>query len=113
MRDAKNKRLFGREYDDNDYLFKWDDGHPVSPDYVSAKFRRILEENNLPIIRFHDLRHSCASILINMGSSLKDVQEWLGHADITMTGNVYGHLFNERKVTLAAQLESHLGAAAE
>ena len=113
MRDAKNKRLFGREYDDNDYLFKWDDGHPVSPDYVSAKFRRILEENNLPIIRFHDLRHSCASILINMGSSLKDVQEWLGHADITMTGNVYGHLFNERKVTLAAQLESHLGAATE
>ncbi len=109
-REDANRRFFGAEYQESDYIFKWDDGRPISPDYVSSKFSKILRQNNLPKIRFHDLRHSCASILIDMGFSLKDIQEWLGHADITMTGNVYGHLFNDRKVALANQLADKMSA---
>lgn len=111
-RENENRRFFGREFDDNDYIFKREDGCLVTPDYVSRKFAKLIKDNNLPKIRFHDLRHSCASILIDMGFSLKDIQEWLGHADITMTGNVYGHLFKDRKKSLADQLEEKMSHAA-
>ncbi|MCL2298833.1 MAG: tyrosine-type recombinase/integrase, partial [Firmicutes bacterium] len=57
--------------------------------------------HGLPHIRFHELRHSCASLLIAQGFSLKDVQEWLGHADITLTANTYSHLDIARKKTIA------------
>lgn len=55
----------------------------------------------MPHIRFHDLRHSCASVLLSRGFTLKDVQEWLGHGDITLTANLYGHLDVNRKKSIA------------
>ena len=70
-------------------------------EYVSQHFKRLLEWNNLPHIRFHDLRHSCASILLSRGFTLKDVQERLGHSDITFTANIYGHFDIERKKAVA------------
>ena len=69
-------------------------------EYVSQHFKRLLEWNNLPHIRFHDLRHSCASILLSSGFTLKDVQERLVHSDITLTANIYGHFDIERKKLL-------------
>ena len=65
--------------------------------------------SEFPHIRFHELRHSCASILIAMGWTLKDVQEWLGHSDIQMTANIYFHLDISRKVNIAASLTPKLG----
>ena len=70
-------------------------------EYVSRHFKRLLEWNNLPHIRFHDLRHSCASILLSSGFTLKDVQERLVHSDITLTSNIYGHFDIERKKAIA------------
>lgn len=102
--EQQNRAAFGREYQENDYVFKWADGHPYSPDYISHHFAKVLKRHGLPHIRFHELRHSCASMLINMGFTLKDVQEWLGHSDIKMTANVYSHLDNARKNTIAAKL---------
>ena len=69
-------------------------------EYVSQHFKRLLEWNNLPHIRFRDLRHSYASILLFRGFTLKDVQEWLVHSDITLTANIYGHFDIERKKLL-------------
>lgn len=100
----RNRRLMGAAYQENDYLFKWPDGRPFPPDYVSHHFSRLLKNHDLPHIRFHELRHSCASLLLNSGFTLKDVQEWMGHSDISVTGNIYGHLDNARKQTLAASL---------
>ena len=100
-REKQNKKLFGKEYHTCDYILKWDDGRPFSPDYVTQKFPKLLEENGLPRIRFHELRHSCTSFLINMGFTLKDVQEWLGHANIKMTADIYGHLDVKRKQSMA------------
>ena len=57
------------------YVFKWPNGTPFHPDYVSKHFALVLRRNNLPHIRFHELRHSCASLLLNSGFTLKDVQE--------------------------------------
>lgn len=100
-KEQQNRELFGNTYNENDYVFKWDDGRPFAPEYVSQGFKRIIDNNKLRHIRFHDLRHSCASILIDMGYTLKDIQEWLGHADISMTANVYGHLDAKRKTAMA------------
>ena len=106
--EGANKKLFGKEYNSNDYILKWDNGTPFSPDYVTQKFPKLLEENGLPHIRFHELRHSCASFLINSGFTLKDVQEWLGHADIKMTANIYGHLEVGRKQSMGEALSGSL-----
>lgn len=103
-----NRRLFGKAYQENPYVFKWPDGRPFPPDYITHHFARLLQKNGLPRIRFHELRHSCASILLSNGFTLKDVQEWLGHSDIKMTANVYGHLDMARKQSIAQEMSSLL-----
>ena len=107
----EDRRLFGKGYQENDYVFKWPDGHPFATDYVTKYFAKMLKRCGLPHIRFHELRHSCASILLNDGCSLKDVQEWLGHANIQMTANIYGHLDLGRKQTVAENLSARLRTA--
>lgn len=94
-RQEHNRAAFRDAYVDTDYVFTWDNGKPYSPDYVTRKFGQLLDKYGLPKIRLHDLRHSCASMLIEKGYNLKDVQAWLGHADISTTGNIYGHLTNK------------------
>ena len=106
--EEQNRIAFGREYQENGYVFKWADGHTYSPDYISHRFNDLLKRHNLPHIRFHELRHSCASMLIGMGWTLKDVQEWLGHSDIKMTANIYSHIEVGRKRDMANSLEDKL-----
>lgn len=109
--EQQNRAAFGREYQENSYIFKWPDGHPYSPDYISHHFAKVLKKHGLPHIRFHELRHSCASMLLDMGFTLKDVQEWLGHSDIKMTANIYAHLDTARKSSIADSLADRIGAA--
>lgn len=106
--EEENRRLFGSEYYENDYVFKWADGHLYAPEYVSQKFAALLKKYGFPHIRFHELRHSCASLLLNSGFTLKDVQEWMGHADIKMTADIYGHLDASRKKSMADNLSGSL-----
>ena len=100
----KDKKFYGNTYCDNNYVFRWEDGKPFAPDYVTRKFRKLLKEYGMPHIRFHELRHSAASNLLSMGFTLKDVQEWLGHSDIKTTANIYGHLDAKRKISMANAL---------
>ena len=55
----------------------------------------------MPPIRFHDLRHSCASLLFSQGVSLKEIQAWLGHSTIGTTANIYTHLDENSKINSA------------
>lgn len=103
-----NKRVFGDSYVQTDYVFTWDDGRPYRPDCVTRSFQRVLKANNIPKMRFHDLRHSTASILYDKGWGLKDIQEWLGHSDIETTGNIYTHISRERKKMSAQSLSGML-----
>lgn len=107
-KEKENEKLFGKNYVKNEYVLKWDSGEIFQPDYVTKHFSKLLEANNLPHIRFHEIRHSCASLLINEGFTLKDVQEWMGHADITTTANIYGHLDVSRKMNMADKLTNVL-----
>lgn len=83
-----------------------ENGKPYSPEFVSHKFRKILDLYNLKKIRLHDLRHSCASLLIANDFQLKDIQEWLGHADIQTTANIYAHLDVRRKENIATAMSN-------
>lgn len=99
--ETENKMLFGNEYVNNDYIFKSANGEPYRPDFITKKFGDLLKKYNLPHITFHGLRHSCASLLLSNGYQIKDIQEWLGHADIGTTANIYAHLDIERKSKIA------------
>ncbi len=100
-----DRKLCGKSYVNSEHVFCWPDGRPFSPDYVSKHFAKLLEKHGFSHIRFHELRHSSASNLLSMGFTLKDVQEWLGHSDIKMTANIYGHLDVQRKKMLANAME--------
>ena len=100
-----NKKLFGKSYYNSDYVFTWEDGRAYNPGYITKAFQKVLAKNNFPKMRFHDLRHSCASILYDKGWELKDIQTWLGHADIETTANIYTHISKSRKEFMAKDLE--------
>lgn len=101
------KELFGNEYHDEGFVCTMPDGRPIRPDYISRHFKNLLIEKSLPVIRFHDLRHSSASLLIANGFSLKEVGEWLGHSCITTT-NRYAHLLSQATVDMANSVENAL-----
>lgn len=101
-----NRKLFGKGYNKNDYVFKLEDGTPYRPNYISKKHSQILKKYGFKHIRFHDLRHSCASLLNTQGFTLKDIQEWLGHSDIQTTANTYAHLDIKRKQDISNSLSN-------
>ena len=102
------KKMFGNCCADTDYVFARPDGKMYYPSYPSKLLKKTLLKHNLKYIRFHDLRHSCASMLIMNGWPMKDISDWLGHADINTTMNIYGHLSMEYKRKLGQQLENLL-----
>lgn len=89
-----NKFMYGKCYNKEylDYVFVNEMGDIMLPDYVSHTFTNILNKHKLKHIRFHDLRHSCASLLVAKGIPMKNIQEWLGHANFNTTADVYSHL---------------------
>lgn len=88
----------------SDYIFCRVDGSPLRPDSLTRSFQRVLRKNNLPLMRFHDLRHSTASILIDKQWSLESIKKWLGHADIETTSNIYIHHQQLHSVLMANAL---------
>ena len=99
----ENKRICGNcynmEYDG--YVFVDVMGNIFNPRNLSANFSKLLEMKGLRHIRFHDLRHSCASLLLANDVPMKQIQEWLGHSDISTTANIYSHLDYKSKITSA------------
>lgn len=100
----ENRKYYGDNYDDSGYVCCWSDGSPLGTDFLNHKFSKILKKNNLPHIRFHDLRHSTASYLIKNGVDLKNIQIWLGHADFSTTADIYSHIDMEMKQNTANKI---------
>jgi len=93
----ENRLLLGNGYDDNGHVCVRDDGQMFKPDYVSRRFVHILDKHGLDRIRFHEMRHTVGSLLMNKGLSAKQIQEFLGHEHVATTLEIYGHLDAESK----------------
>lgn len=105
------RKLCGRSYCKEylDYIFVNEMGERWKPRYLSDGFKRILEQNGLRRIRFHDLRHTCASLLLANNVPMKKIQEWLGHSDFSTTANIYAHLDFQSKISSAEAMLTGLG----
>ena len=110
-----NRRLCGKSYNKEHigYICINEVGDLIKPNYVTDGFKTFLKANGLREIRFHDLRHSCASLLLANGVPMKQIQEWLGHSDFSTTANIYSHLDYTSKIASAGALEKGLGVADE
>ncbi len=110
-----NKKIYGQSYNSKflDYVFVDDMGDLMLPDRVTKTFQRIIKKNKLKHIRFHDLRHSCASLLVSKGVPMKNIQEWLGHANFNTTADVYSHLDFSAKEMSASVIENALTSGKE
>jgi integrase len=92
-RQLQERLLKGDRWEDNDLVFPNTLGRPVRADnFLKDWFYPLLEKSGLPKIRFHDLRHSCASLLLELGVQPKVVQELLGHSSIAITMDIYSHV---------------------
>ena len=105
------RRLCGKSYNREylGYLCVDEIGNIIRPNYVSEQFPKLLEKNGLRSIRFHDLRHSCASLMVMNGVSMKQVQEWLGHSTFSTTADIYAHLDYKSKQGSAGVIANLLG----
>jgi len=102
------RRLCGRSYNNEylDFVYVDEMGERIKPDYITQAFDRILRKNGLRKVRYHDLRHSCASLLLANGVSMKEIQDWLGHSTFKTTADTYAHLAFDSKLSSANALNS-------
>ncbi|KRU36853.1 tyrosine-type recombinase/integrase [Clostridium sporogenes] len=97
---AENKLKYGPHYEDNvfnskkyNFVMTWENGKYVHPNYYTSKFKKITNKLNLnKNVRFHDLRHTNATLLLKQGVDFKIIQSRLGHSDISTTLNIYSHV---------------------
>jgi len=101
------KSSYSREYDD--YVCVNQLGELMKPSYVTEHFAAIIQDLGLRKIRFHDLRHTFASVLINNDVPLINVSRFLGHSDISTTANIYAHLDKSNKQSSADVMTGVLG----
>lgn len=108
---AENRRLCGRCYNRDylEYICVNEIGDLIKPSYVTEQFPKLLDKYDMRRIRYHDLRHSCASLLLKNGVQMKEIQDWLGHSDFSTTANTYAHLDYSSKLTSADAMLDGLG----
>lgn len=93
-RQEYHRKLFKKSYDStySDYVCVDEMGKLFNPNYITDHFGLLLKRYQFRVIRFHDLRHSCASLLLAQGIPMKSIQEWLGHSTFATTADTYSHL---------------------
>lgn len=88
-------------------------GNLISLQYITTHFPIILNRLGMKKIRFHDLRHSCASLMLANGVPMKMIQDWLGHSNMSTTANIYSHVDSASKLASAQVIGSVLGKEKE
>ena len=111
VRQLEAKSQAGAEWQELDLVFCSALGTPLNPSKLLERFKTLLKRAGLPHMRFHDLRHSAATILLSMGVHPKVVQELLGHSQISLTLDTYSHvipaLHEEAVKSLSTLLSNH------
>ncbi len=102
------KKLRGQLKNPLNLLFFDKNENPIAQDVLSKKFKRFLEDNNLKHIRFHDLRHSHVTLLINSKIPIKVISERVGHSNINTTLNIYAHALKEMDIEASDKISENL-----
>ena len=88
----EERALMGEKWKEHDLVFPSEVGTPIEPRNLSRHFKTVLKKVGLPqTTRFHDLRHSCATMMLAQGIPLQDVSAVLGHSSISITADIYDH----------------------
>ena len=102
-------------WDDHGFIFTNETGGPLHPNTLVTRYKRLIEDAGVRVIRFHDMRHTCATLALIQGVHPKVVQERLGHANIAMTLDRYSHvtegLQRDAAESIAAVVEAARKAA--
>ena len=109
-RQAYARRMTGEQWQDQGLVFANPTGGPLDPSHQTTTFKRALEKAALPVIRFHDLRHTAATLLLSKGVHPKVVSEMLGHGSITLTLDTYSHLLPTMHDHAAITMDTLLSA---
>lgn len=105
----QEKLLLGSKYQDNDLVICTGSGKPIIPRNFRKEFYNLTDKVGLPKIRFHDLRHSHATILIQQNVNVKLISERLGHSDIETTLNTYSHVLPDMQKSVSDKLNEIIG----
>mgnify|MGYP002860245253 CR=1 FL=1 len=108
-RQEEERKLVGRPYSDSEHICQWADGTVFEPNYVSHRFTKLLKRNNLPMIRFHDLRHTFATLALEHGMDVKTLSTVIGHTSSQITLDVYSHITADMQKKAARAIEKGLG----
>ena len=105
------KALLGNTYcqDFLDYIYLWPDGRSVKAQWLTTTFHRFLRNHGLPMVRFHDLRHSCATLARHEGVPMEDIQKWLGHSTIVTAEEIYALFDGNGNIGSANKLAGAFG----
>jgi integrase len=107
---AQQRLIAGLRWNDVDLAFTNPTGGPLEPITLHRDFKRLLRTAELPTdTRFHDLRHTAASLLLAEGVHLRMIMELLGHSSISLTANTYAHVMPAAMREVADRMESILG----
>ena len=108
QKQEKIKERLGKDYIDSDLVCCTLEGKAINPTTLNHKFHNLLKENELPLIRFHDLRHSHASLLLKEKVQMKAISERLGHSNVNITMNLYSHIYEETNREVANTFDKFL-----
>ena len=107
-RQLRERLSAGSHWQQHDLVFTTSAGKPHDPRNITRHFQKVLSGAGLPRIRFHDLRHTCASLLLVQGVHPRIVMEILGHSQISMTMDTYSHVMPELQREAATQMDALL-----
>ncbi len=109
MRHRVERLRAGAAWRDSGLVFTTRQGGPIEPRNLTRHFHRLLDQAGLPRRRFHDLRHTCASLLLAQGVQARDIMETLGHSRIGTTMDLYAHVQEPGRRAVARQMELRCG----
>ncbi len=104
----KNKILLKDQFEDNNLIVCQENGKLIRPIYFTKNFSNLIKRYKLKHIRFHDLRHSCASLMLKSGVAMKTASQILGHSTIGITADLYTHVLEDSKKEAALQVGKEL-----
>ena len=105
----ENKEKMWSKYFRSDFIITRKDGTLIDPKLLSRRFGEVQKRNQLDSVRFHDLRHTAASLMILEGVPLKTISDILGHSSISITADIYGHVLEEQKLIALESIIKYLG----